>query len=392
MNIKQADRMDSFSSSVFSELSRIIGEKRKKGEKIYDFSIGSPDIAPPSFIKETISTLALDDSQYRYSLTGIQPFNNAVSSYYKNRYNVTLNPANEVIQLMGSQDGLVHLPMALVNPGEYVLVPDPGYTAYATGISMAGGVPYYMPLLKENSFLPDFSRIPSEIAQKASLMFLNFPGNPIPVTATKELFEEAIHFAQKYNIIIVHDFAYSEFYYGEEKPLSFLSVPGSKDVGIEMNSLSKSFSLAGCRIAYAIGHPGIIQALTDLKSNLDYGVFLPTQYGAIQALGKGEAFTANTRRLYKRRKDLLVSGLQKMGWNVEHSEAGMFVWAEIPNGQPSMEFTFDLLAHANIAVTPGVAFGPSGEGYVRIALVQPEDIIAEALLQLERYTEDCQAK
>ena len=387
MEINTAKRMTSFSSSVFNEIATATKKKQQKGEHVFDFSIGSPDLAPPAFIKECISSLSLEDKQFRYSLTGIPEFHEAVASYYSNKHQVHIEPQTEAIQLMGSQDGLVHLPMALVNPGEYVLVPDPGYTAYETGISMADGIPYFMPLLKNNHFRPDFSSIPPEVAKKTALIFLNFPGNPIPVTATEDLFKEAIAFAKQYNIVIVHDFAYSEFYYTDEQPISFLSIPGSKEVGIEVNSLSKSFSMAGCRIAYAIGNQKIISALKQLKSNLDYGVFLPTQYAAIQALQKGSEFTANTRKIYRKRRDCLVEGLHRIGWKAEKPEAGMFVWAEIPDSRPSMEFAFDLLEKANVAVTPGIIFGPSGEGYVRMALVQNEQEIEEALLRLQMYME-----
>ncbi|WP_042346853.1 LL-diaminopimelate aminotransferase [Bacillus massiliigorillae] len=379
MEIKLAKRMESFSSSIFSELAQHKSKLLAEGKTIIDLSIGSPDLPPPDFVKETIHSLSMNNNQYGYSLAGTKEFHNAVGSYYKKNYQVDLNPETEVLQLMGSQDGLVHLPMVLANPGDIILVPDPGYTAYATGIAMAGATPYFMPLKKENKFMPDFANIPEEIAHKATLMILNFPGNPIPAMATKEMFQAAIHFAKTYNIIILHDFAYSELYYSDDKPISFLSLPGSKEVGIEMNSLSKSYNMAGCRIAYATGNANIIAALQQLKSNLDYGIFFPIQSAATLALQQGSEFNERTRSIYKNRRDCLIAGLNEIGWNIEAPQAGMFVWAELPKGWTSKHFAFELMNRAGVAVTPGIAFGPSGEGYVRIALVQNEETLQQAI-------------
>lgn len=383
MLIQLADRMKSFSSSIFTELAHHKAAKIKDGAEIIDLSIGSPDLSPPPFVKETISKLAMDDSLYGYSLQGTTAFHQSVSSFYERNYNVHIEPESEIVQLMGSQDALVHLPMVLSNPGDYILVPDPGYTAYATGIAMAGAVPYYMPLRKENGFLPDFSVIPKKVAEKASVMILNFPGNPIPVMATEDLFKKAVAFAQKYNVVIIHDFAYSELYYTNQKPLSFLSIEGSKDVGIELNSLSKSFNMAGCRIAYALGNAQIIKALHQFKSNLDYGVYFPVQSAACNALDEGEAFSQQLREQYKERANALCEGLGSIGWHVETPKAGMFVWAELPSGWQSKSFALQLIDSANVAVTPGIAFGPSGEGYVRIALVQDVSTLLQAVKQIK---------
>ncbi|MEH6945023.1 LL-diaminopimelate aminotransferase [Bacillus sp. JJ722] len=379
MKIKLAQRMNSFSSSIFTELALYKSEKLKEGKTIIDLSIGSPDLPPPDFVKDAIGSLSLNSNQYGYSLAGTKNFHDAVGAFYKKNYDVELDTEVEILQLMGSQDGLVHLPMVLANPGDIILVPDPGYTAYATGIAMAGATPFFMPLKKENSFFPDFTSIPEEIAKKASLMILNFPGNPIPAMATKEMFQAAIEFAKKFNIIILHDFAYSELYYSDAKPISFLSLPGSKEVGIEMNSLSKSYNMAGCRIAYATGNTEIIAALKQLKSNLDYGVFYPIQNAATLALQQGAEFNEQTRVIYKSRRDCLINGLNEIGWKVEAPQAGMFVWAELPSNWTSKQFAFELMNRAGVAVTPGIAFGPSGEGYVRIALVQDEATLHQAV-------------
>ena len=379
MKIQTANRMSSFSASIFSEMAAYKAKKIKEGKNIIDLSIGSPDLPPPSFVMEAISQHSMNDQLYGYSMRGTNEFQQAVQTYYRDTYHVTLDSEKEIFQLMGSQDGLVHLPMVIANPGDIVLVPDPGYTAYATGIAMAEAIPYFMPLQKENHFLPDFSKIPEDIATQATIMILNFPGNPIPVMATEQIFVEAIAFAKKYNIMILHDFAYSELYYGNEAPISFLAIEGSQEVGVEFNSLSKSFNMAGCRVAYALGNEKIITALKQLKSNLDYGVFLPIQHAATLALQKGSSFTEEARSIYRKRRECLVNGLSEIGWNIETPQAGMFIWAEIPNKWTSKQFAFELTDHAGVTVTPGIAFGPSGEGFVRIALVENEDSLQQAV-------------
>jgi LL-diaminopimelate aminotransferase len=377
-----AKRMQSFQQNIFTELAKLKNEKISQGINIIDLSIGSPDLPPPPFVLDTLSDAAINPNMYGYSLKGTEDFHHAVKNYYKRKYDVVLNQENEVLLLMGSQDGLVHLPMVLCDPGDYILVPDPGYTAYSTGVEMAGATLFPMPLKKENSFLPDFKTIPEEVCDKARLMILNFPGNPVPALATEEFFREAIRFARQHNIVILHDFAYSELYY-DEKPVSFLSIEGAREVGIEMNSLSKSFNMAGCRVAYAVGNRMILQQLANLKSNLDYGVFFPIQAAATKALMDESDFLESNRSIYKKRRDILIDGFQQLGWRVSKPRASMFIWAEVPNGYNSKEFTFSLLEKANVVVTPGNAFGEWGEGFVRIALVQPENMLEDALRQIE---------
>ncbi|MFB6466099.1 LL-diaminopimelate aminotransferase [Cytobacillus sp. Hz8] len=384
MNFKLASRMNAFQESIFSELTQMKKAKTSEGIECIDLSIGSPDLPPPSFISETVSKYSSKPEMYAYSLTGTSDFMEAVSSFYRRNYFVHLDPEQEVIQLMGSQDGLVHIPMVFCNPEDYILVPDPGYTAYATGAAMAGAKLYSMPLKKENNYLPDLSEIPEDIRQKTSMMILNFPGNPIPAIASKEFFEEVIRFAKKYQIFVMHDFAYSELYF-EEKPISFLSVEGAEEVGIEVNSLSKSFCMAGCRVAYAIGNKSMIQAINRFKSNLDYGVFLPVQEAATRALLDESTFLSDNRRIYLRRRDVLINGFQEIGWKVNPPKASMFVWAKIPEGyQSSKQFAIDLIHQANVVVTPGVAFGEWGEGYVRMAIVHPEETLMKVVHSIEK--------
>ncbi|KKI90247.1 aminotransferase [Bacillus sp. SA1-12] len=383
MNITLANRMNSFQPSIFSELALYKKQKLAEGAPIIDLSIGSPDLPPPSFITRTLSEEVLKPNQYGYTMTGTKEFHDAVTAFYKKHHQVDLTDNQEVTLVMGSQDGLVHFPMVVANPGDMILVPDPGYTAYTAGIAMADAKPFLMPLKKENHFLPDLSAIPEQIAKQAKLMILNFPGNPVPALADREYFAEVVAFAKKHHILVLHDFAYSELYFEGKKPISFLSIDGAKDVGVEISSFSKNYNLAGSRIGYVAGKKEIIQAFNRLKSNLDYGVFLPIQKAAIQALKNGEEFCQSSRKVYEERRDLLVNGLNEIGWEVKKPDAGMFIWAEIPKGWTSLDFTYALIDKANVVVIPGQAFGPNGEGFVRIALVQDVQLLRKAIASIK---------
>lgn len=383
MNFTLAKRMDCFQPSIFTQLSTYKRQKINEGYELIDLSIGSPDLPPPATIREQLAK-EVEKEQYGYAITAVEQFSTAVANYYERTYNVKLNPAKQVLQLMGSQDGLVHLPMAFANPGEIILVPDPGYPAYMTGVAMAGATCHYMPLLKENNYLPDLDAIPETVAQQAKMIILNYPGNPVPVKATEEFFRKLVKFAKKYNIIVLHDFAYSEFYYDNDQPISFLSVPGAIDVGMEINSLSKSLSLAGARVGYLVGNEKMISSFNQLKSNLDYGVFIPVQNIAITSLNNAEEICEINRQIFQTRRDLFVNGLQSIGWHVDFPEGGMFVWAKVPEGYSSTEFAYKLIDEANVVVTPGSAFGPSGEGYVRIALVQHKAVLQKAVEMIDK--------
>lgn len=381
MEISLSEKMTEFGESIFNELASYKRQKRQQGHEIIDLSIGSPDLPPPPYVIEELSSQVQDSSLYGYSLTGTDELHEVISAYYYRSFDVSVQKEKEVLMLMGSQDGLVHFPMVFANPGDYVLVPDPGYTAYGAGIALAGAIPYGMPLKEENQFLPDLDAIPEDVCQQAKIMILNFPGNPVPALATEAFFKKVIEFAKKYQIIVLHDFAYSELYY-DQKPISFLSIDGAKEVGVEFNSLSKSFNMAGCRIGYIVGNADVISAVGRLKSNLDYGVFLPIQKAAIAALRNSTTFSESLRETYKERRDILVDGLAEVGWKVDSPKASMFVWAKVPAGFTSTEFTYQLIDEAGIVVVPGNAFGPSGEGYVRIGLVQDKDILKRAIQRL----------
>lgn len=367
MNIIAAERMNAFQQSIFAELTQLKKSQLSEGNHVIDLSIGSPDMQPPSFVRQKLLDSVKNDDAFGYTLTGTKDFYQAVAIYYNRNSSVYVNPENEVLLLMGSQDGLVHLPMVLCNPGDYILVPDPGYPAYITGATMAGANIYPMPLLVENQFLPDLAKIPQEVLNKTKLMILNFPGNPVPAMATREFFQQVVAFAKKNQIVVLHDFAYSELYF-EERPISFLSVEGAKDVGIEMNSLSKSFCMAGSRIAYAVGNQKIIEWLSQFKTNLDYGVFSPIQEAACRALTDQSEYLAQNRMIYKQRRDLLVDGCKQLGWEIDRPQASMFIWAKIPDGFTSTHFTKQLIKKANVVVTPGIAFGTWGKGMSELPL------------------------
>lgn len=385
VKIEASEKMKLFVPSIFGDLKKHANAQAEKGMALIDLSLGSPDIAPAQFLRDKMSELSALKESYGYTLTGIQQFNEAVVNYYDRVNGVKLDAATEVIQTMGSQEGLVHLPTAFCNPGDIVLTTNPAYVAYDAGIFLAGATPYYMPLLKENNYLPDLDAVPENVAEKAKLLILNLPGNPVPASPSIEYFNKVVAFAKKYNVIVLHDAAYSEFYFKGDKPLSFLQAEGAKEVGMEINSLSKSFSLAGTRVAYIVGNAQCIDILKSLKSNLDFGIFEPAQKVAALALDNAEVITENLRKVFAERHHLLSDGLRALGWDVAQSDGGMFVWAKFPFDMTSNEFAFKLIEDVGIVTVPGTAFGSAGEGYVRLALVQNVEKLKEVLERLKSF-------
>lgn len=378
--------MSLFKPAIFGDLKAFAKQQQLKGMECIDLSLGSPDIPPAAMLREHMSKLSALSSSYGYTLTGIQTFNEAVCRYYKRVNCVELDPATEVVQTIGSQEGLVHLPVAFCDPGDIVLTTNPAYVAYDAGIHLSGAEPYYMSLDKENGFLPDLKSVPEEIAQKAKLLILNLPGNPVPAMPSFDYFEEVVAFAKKYNIIVLHDAAYSEFYFTGDAPISFLATPGAKEVGLEINSLSKSFSLAGARIAYIVGNAEMIRILKDLKSNLDFGIFEPIQQTAALALDHAEEITANLRSTFAARHKVLMNGLTDLGWEVAPSNGGMFVWAKYPYEMDSISFAYKAIEQTGVIMVPGTVFGSAGEGYMRLALVQDVDTLARAVEKLKHLS------
>lgn len=378
-------RMDQFGEGIFSKLLEIKKKKLEQGESVIDLSVGTPNIPPAKHIMEALCASASNKSKYVYAISDQNVLLEAVSSWYKTRYFVDLNPKTEICSLFGSQEGFAHLAMTIVDEGDIVLVPDPCYPAFADGPRLAGAKLYYMPQRKENDYLIQFDEIPKEVAKKAKLMIVSYPNNPTTALAPNEFYEELIQFAKKYDIIVLHDNAYSELVFDNLTCGSFLSFPGAKEVGVEFNSLSKTYAMAGARIGFCVGNEQVVSNLKKLKSNIDYGMFIPIQDAAIAAITGEQDFVNETRMLYEKRRNLLCDGFNSIGWNFAKPKATMFVWAPIPSHYAnSAQFAMDMVEKAGVMITPGSAFGPSGEGYVRMALVQDEEDIRKAIQMVKK--------
>lgn len=384
LKVQPSTKMSLFEKAIFGDLKAAAAAKQAQGFDLYDLSLGSPDLPPDERARKVLSDLSFATDSYGYTLTGTKRFNEAVADYYKRRSNVILNPETQIVQTMGSQEGLVHLPIAFCDEGDIILTTNPGYVAYDAGIKLAGAKPYYMELLEENNFLPNLDAIPEEVAVKAKLMILNLPGNPVPAMPDPIFFERVVAFANKYNIIILHDAAYSEFYFTGDAPNSFLSTPGALEVGMEINSLSKSFSLAGTRIAYIAGNEEMINIMKQLKSNLDFGIYGPIQEAGIVVLNHAEEITDRLRKIFSERYHFLTQALTDLGWKVAPSTGGMFVWAKYPYQMNDKDFVFEVIDQTGVVMVPGTVFGSAGAGYVRIALVQDINILKLAVEQLKK--------
>ena len=372
--MKFANRMNQFGEGVFSRLAVMRKNRLAQGKEVYDLSIGAPNIPPTKRIMEVMAEAVMKPANYVYAINDTQQLLEAVAQWYKRRYDVELNPETEICSLLGSQDGLSHIALSILDPGDVMLVPDPCYPIFADGPRIAGAELYYLPLQKENDYVIQLQDIPEEIARKAKFMLVSYPNNPTAAMAPESFYHEVVAFAKKYDIIVLHDNAYSELVFDGQSCGSFLSIPGAMEVGVEFNSLSKTYGLAGARIGFCVGNKEVVGMLKTLKSNMDYGMFLPIQAAAVEALTGNQAVVAETRAAYEHRRDVLCDGLIEAGWHMEKPAGTMFVWAPIPDSyQDSESFVADLLDKTGVLVTPGSAFGPSGEGYVRMALVQSED-------------------
>lgn len=377
-------RMEHLKKSVFSTLNEERQKREVLGLPVYDFTIGSPDIAPSQAIINVLIESARQPKSYMYAIHDLPEFKQAVCDYYFNRYEVELDVNSEVLALQGSQEGLAHIALALCDPGDIVLIPSPSYPVFAAGPKMAGAEIYEMEMLEEYDYLIQFDQIPEDIAQKAKFMILSYPNNPTGAIATDAFYEQAITFAKQYDIMIVSDNAYSNLVFDGQEGRSFLYYEGAKDVGIEFNSFSKSYGMAGARVGICVGNEEMVGVLRTLKSNIDYGMFVPIQKAAIEALSGDQQIVEDTRKTYQKRRDLLVSGFAKAGWPIKPCAATMFLWAKIPEGYAtSDEFAMELLKQTGILVTSGSAFGKAGEGYVRLALVQSEELMRSAIQSLQ---------
>ncbi len=371
-------RLDRLAASVFSELDAERRRLEAAGVRVIDLSIGSPDLPPAPEIVERLRAAAADPGAYGYPLASLPRLHEAVAAWYLRRFGVSLDPRREVLPVLGSQEGLAHLCLAVLDPGDVVLVPDPGYPLYTAGPVLAGAEVHPLPLTAERAFLPDLEAVPPEVLRRARMLILNYPANPVTAVADLDFFARAVEFAARHGLLLVHDAAYSELAFDGRVPPSVLQVEGAREVAVEFNSLSKSFNLAGCRIGYAVGNAAAIGALREAKGHLDYGIFRPVQHAAIAALEGPPEWTRAVAETYQRRRDVLVAGLRRAGWEVPAPPATMFCWAPIPAGWTSAAFARALLERAGVLVVPGPAFGARGEGYVRLALVRDEATLAEA--------------
>jgi LL-diaminopimelate aminotransferase len=377
--------MNHFGEGIFSKLLELKRQKEEKGEPVIDLSVGAPNIPPAGHITQALCEAAADPNNYIYAIQDQKELLEAVALWYQRRYGVTLDPSSEICSLLGSQEGLAHIALSIVDEGDIVLVPDPCYPVFADGPLLAGASLFYMPQRKEKDYLIDFSEIPEEIAMKARFMIVSYPNNPTTVMAPDSFYKNLIEFAKKYDIVVLHDNAYSELVFDHRQCGSFLSFPGAKEIGVEFNSLSKTYGLAGARIGFCLGNRDIVDKIKTLKSNMDYGMFLPVQKAAIAAITGDQSCVESTRMAYERRRDALCEHMTRIGWNMEKPQATMFVWAKIPDKfKDSETFSRELLEKAGVLVTPGSAFGPSGEGFVRLALVREEEVLIQAAEQVDK--------
>ncbi len=385
--LRLSKKVQSLPPYLFLEIDKAKRKARQEGRDIIDLGIGDPDQPTPMHIIDALNQAARDPANHRYALDqGMPALRQAIASWYKARFNVNLAPDTQILPLIGSKEGIAHFPLAFLNAGDISLIPDPCYPPYKGGTILAGGSAHLMPLLEENNFLPDLKRIPFLARKKAKMIFVNYPNNPTNACASDGFYRELIDFAKRNKIIVISDLAYSEMVYDGYKARSLLEFPGAQDVVIEFHSLSKTYNMTGWRLGWASGNPRLIAALAKVKSNIDSGIFSAIQLAGVAALSTGQDFTAKMCQLYQERRDILVSGLQSLGWQVTKPKATFYLWIKIPGSSDSMSFASRLLKEADIVATPGVGFGRYGEGYIRMALTVPKERIREALERLKKIS------
>lgn len=374
-----AKRLAHFKNEIFSDLNEIKEKKLAEGKKIYNLSVGTPDFEPPKHVVDTMVNACMIPENYKYSLRDIPELTEAVSKYYKKRFGVEVAPEC-ITGVHGTQEGMGHVGMALLDPGDTVLLPNPGYPIFEVGAYLSGANMEFYNLEEKNNFIPVLSEIPEEVAKRAKVMVVSYPYNPVCRTAPRKFYEELVAFAKKYDIFILHDNAYSDIIFDGRRGESFLSIPGAMDVGAEFFSLSKSFNVTGARISFLVGRKDAVDALRLLRSQFDFGTFLPIQYAAIDALSAEDDFVQKQCMVYQERRDALCGGFRSIGWNVPDSEGTMFVWAPIPEKyKTSREFCMDMVEKVGVLCTPGDAFGSKGEGYIRFALTLESDVLKEVV-------------
>ena len=381
----QAERLARIGAYLFADLDRKQEELQARGVDVINLGIGDPDLPTPEHIIEALARAARDPRSHRYPpYAGIRDFREAVAEWYRRRFDVRLDPEHEVLALIGSKEGLAHLPWAILNPGEATLVPDPGYPVYRSATVLAEGVPLAVPLPPERGFLPDLAAIPREAARRSRILFLNYPNNPTAATASLPFFQDVVSFAQENHVFVAHDNSYSEIAYDGYRPRSFLQADGAREVGVEFHSLSKTYCMTGWRIGFAVGNAAVIAALGRIKTNIDSGVFRAVQEAGIAALTGPEEPLRQRLEVFQRRRDRVVDTLTALGWNPPRPQATFYIWMQAPDGRTGTEFAAEVLERTGVVLTPGLGYGQQGGRYVRLSLTTPDARLDEALTRLTR--------
>jgi LL-diaminopimelate aminotransferase len=385
VGIRPARRIENLPPYLFAEVDRRIAEKRAAGFDVISLGIGDPDLPSPPHVVEAAQEAVADPRRHRYpDYYGLPEFRKAIARWYERRFEIALDPDKEVLPLIGSKEGIAHIATAFVDPGDVVLVPDPGYPVYSIGTMLANGEPYLLPLRAERGFLPDLDAIPGDILERARILWINYPNNPTAAVAPMEFFEEAVAFGRRHNLLVCHDNAYSEVCYEGYRAPSFLEVPGAKEVGVEFHSLSKTYNMTGWRTGMMVGNPIAIEALGRVKTNVDSGIFDAVQIASIAALDGDQTWVDERNARFQARRDATIATLRKIGVDAPAPKASLYIWAPVPAGQKSVDFSLRVLDEAAVWLTPGVGFGANGEGFFRISLTVPDQRLAEALERLEQ--------
>ncbi|MFB2835555.1 aspartate aminotransferase [Floridanema evergladense] len=383
--ITPAKRLQALPPYVFARLDELKARAREQGLDLIDLGMGNPDGATPQPVVEAAIRALQNPANHGYPpFEGTASFRRTITDWYQRRYGVELDPSSEALPLLGSKEGLTHLAIAYINPGDLVLVPSPAYPAHFRGPVIAGGEVYSLILKPENDWLIDLGAIPDEVAQRAKILYFNYPSNPTAATAPREFFEEIVAFARKHEIMLVHDLCYAELAFDGYQPTSLLEISGAKEIGVEFHTMSKTYNMAGWRVGFVVGNRHIIQGLRTLKTNLDYGIFAALQSAAETALKLPDVYLQEVQERYRLRRDFLIDGLASLGWNVPKTKATMYLWVPCPFGVGSTDFALSVLQQTGVVVTPGNAFGVAGEGYVRISLIADCDRLATALQRFKQ--------
>jgi LL-diaminopimelate aminotransferase len=380
-----ASRLGKIPPYLFAEIDRKVQEKKRSGVDVISLGIGDPDLPTPPRIVHVLQEAAADPANHRYaSYFGLAELRQAIADWYGERSGVSLDPSTEILPTLGSKDGIAHVPLALVDPGDVVLAPDPGYTVYVTGALMSGAEPYVMPLTAANHWLPDLDAISEDVAQRARLMWLNYPNNPTAAVADREFLERAVAFCRRHDIVLCHDAPYSEIAFDGYRPLTLFEIPGAKEIGLEFHSLSKTYNMTGWRIGWVCGRADLVGLIGQLKTNIDSGIFQAVQWAAIEALNGGDQETRAACDVYARRHRLVADTLNDLGWDITPPRATFYVWAPVPDGYDSIGFASHVLDEVGVNITPGVGFGAHGEGYFRLSVTAPDARLEEAMGRMRK--------